>query len=102
MTDRARDQVAAPNGVCEAEWGVCTEHGNALVSSEGRSWCAAKGCGRRWDHDRLARHCREPEAFLVQVGAVEFRLCAGHTIAARQELRGVTVEPVTSGEEERS
>ena len=102
MTRPDSHRVAAPNGVCEANWGVCPEHGNTLVTSGGRCWCSFEGCGRGWDEDRLGRHCDAPVAFLVRVGALELLLCAGHAIAARAELRGVTVQPIATGEEERS
>lgn len=85
--------------VCGAEWGVCPEHGNTLSSSGGRSWCTAAGCGRSWDWDRGGLPCTEPAAFRVlDAGGREMLLCAGHAIAAREQVEGGRVEPI-EGEE---
>jgi hypothetical protein len=74
---------------CDADWGVCPDHGATLVSSGGRSWCNTVECGRKWDYDRGGLPCDEPAAFAVAGpgGGDSSRLCAGHTASLRQGIR---------------
>jgi hypothetical protein len=83
---------------CRAEWGVCPEHGNTLVSSGGRSWCNASGCGRSWDWDRGGLPCLDPAAWrLWDLSGKEMLVCAGHALAARKQLVGARLEPLGEG-----
>jgi hypothetical protein len=76
---------------CRAEWGACPDHGNTLRSSGGRSWCRVDG--RVWEGDRPGQHCAEPALFrVIDLKGGDCELCAGHTIAAREELIGCRVE----------
>jgi hypothetical protein len=93
---RARD---AMRHSCSAQWGACPEHGNTLVSSGGRSWCRAAGCGRSWSWDRGGLPCTEPADFPVRdAQGKEMLLCPGHTLAARQQLVGAKVEAIEGSE----
>jgi hypothetical protein len=95
---RIRSRGALSRPACKAEWGVCPEHGNTLTSSGGRSWCKTPGCRREWDWDRGGLPCTEPAAFrVVDAQGKEMLLCAGHTIAAREQLVGGTVRPIEAG-----
>ena len=83
---------------CPAEWGVCPEHGNTLRGTGGRSWCVHPGCGRTWDYDRDGQACTEPAAFEVRgIGDTPDgwgRLCAGHTLTARESIDGIQVRAI--------
>ncbi|SRR5712691_6458839 len=73
--------------------GRCAEHGATLTSTRGSSTCCV--CGRSWDWDRLGLPCTEPAAFRVQDReGKDMLLCAGHAIAAREQMEGATVQPI--------
>jgi hypothetical protein len=82
-------------GQCPCDWGVCPEHGNTLRSSGGKCWCAAPGCGRRWNYDRGGLPCTEPVAYEVRdsTGAGS-PMCAGHALDARGRLVGAVITPL--------
>lgn len=87
---------ARPADACQIEWGACPEHGGALRSSGGRTWC--ESCGRTWGYDRLGMPCEEPARWVVtDTGGGTGRVCAGHARDLRQRLAGATFAPI-SGE----
>jgi len=89
---RTRDG-ALSRPTCKAEWEACPEHGATLTSTRGSSTCCV--CGRSWDWDRLGLPCTEPAAFRVQDREdKDMLLCAGHAIAAREQMEGATVQPI--------
>ena len=83
---------------CSADWGCCPQHGNTLASSGGESWCQLRRCGLRWPYDRLASPCDEPPAWRItdMTGAVSL-MCAGHAMAAREQLEGARFEEIGDG-----
>lgn len=99
LRETAEDQArvrARPADACPADWGVCPVHGNTLTSSGGRSWCRADDCDRTWNYDRGGEPCAEPVRWLVtDETGYSFRACDGHATAARAQIIGATVEPVT-------
>lgn len=91
-TDLARVVAARDPRICSAQWGVCPEHGNTLVSSGGVTRC--RSCGRSWSYDRLGS---EPATYLVtdpHGGTV--RLCRGHAIDLA-ETQGWTIAEISDG-----
>jgi len=70
---------------------VCLEHGNTFTSSGGQTWCRAAGCGRRWCYDRLGGPC--PPLDHRRRGR-SVTVCAGHALAAREQLINGTVAPL--------
>ena len=89
---RTRDG-ALSRPTCKAEWEACPEHGATLTSTRGSSTCRV--CGRSWDWDRFGLPCTEPAAFRVQDReGKDMLLCAGHAIAAREQMEGATVQPI--------
>jgi hypothetical protein len=83
---------------CPANWGACLAHGGTLRAS-GVAWCDARGCRRAWNYNRLGLPCSEPAAYVVRDGrGSEMRLCAGHTVTAKESLDGDhTYTPITEG-----
>jgi hypothetical protein len=84
---------------CAANWGACPEHGGTVRASGGVAWCQARGCRRAWNYNRLGLPCSEPAAYVVCDGrGEEMRLCAGHTVTAKESLDGDhTYTPITEG-----
>jgi hypothetical protein len=66
--------------LCQAEWGVCPDHGDTLTSSRGISQCSVDA--RVWGYDRLDSPCGEPVTDLVTDPAgTSTRMCHGHALA---------------------
>lgn len=80
---------------CGADWGCCPDHGATLRSSGGRTWCTAPRCELEWDWDRMGLPCDEQPAFrLMDAGGTLGLVCAGHAIAARQQIEGARLLPI--------
>lgn len=74
-------------GRCQADWGVCPDHGNTITTSGGTSVCGVDG--RSWDYDRLGRPCGEPATEVVtDLAGDTTRMCHGHALAARDNWHG--------------
>ncbi|MEV4162140.1 pentapeptide repeat-containing protein [Nonomuraea dietziae] len=88
--------AARPEGSCTMPWSVCPEHGNTLISTGGISRCRAPECGRTWGYGRDATPCAELATHrLVDVEGNQALVCDGHALAARSELTGARLEPLT-------
>lgn len=85
--------AARPGNACQAEWGVCPQHGNTLRSSGGVTWCGR--CRRSWDYDRVGFPCEEPAAFVLRDHpGHQIRLCTAHTVDARAHLEAPQLYPI--------
>jgi hypothetical protein len=82
-------------GTCRADWGLCPEHGNTLVTSGRACRCRAPGCRRRWDHDRAGLPCTEQATHQVRdtTGGTTL-LCTGHAYDAQRRITGAVVTPI--------
>jgi hypothetical protein len=94
-TDLGRIAAARVLGTCRAQWSICPEDGNTLISSGGRKWCRNTACRRSWDYDHMGLQCTEPAQWRVtdQQGVTTLALCDGHALAARVRLAGVRTAP---------
>lgn len=82
---------------CEAEGGVCPDHGDTLSAAGGRSWCRVAGCDRVWPGDRRRQACPEAAVYRVRdARGAEQLLCSGHAILARAD--GADPEAIGVGE----
>ena len=96
---RVRSSRGDPR-LCQAEWGVCPEHGNTLTSTGGTSVCRVDG--RSWGYDRLGSPCGEPVSDLVtdpEGGSTA--MCHGHVLAVPDQagwhVRALTTD--TTGDD---
>ena len=95
--NRTADDLARiqNRGTCRADWGVCPEHGNTLVSSGPTCRCRAGGCRRRWSYDRGGLPCAEQATHQVcdTTGGTTL-LCTGHASDAARRITGAVVTPI--------
>lgn len=99
--------IPDPGTVCGLPWGVCPKHGTTLVRGGRGTEC--RKCNRYWHYDRITAPCPEPHTHVVtepdrrtflEADRRTFLVCAGHAVAAREQIPGATVEPrpgATSG-----